>query len=91
MQRLTQKQPGQRWHDQERQAHEWVGQVQRRVAKDPDPAERGEAIQGQRGDQPAVGQQCGKRHRIWYCLCSLFEQKLPQADGRYAQQRQTNE
>lgn len=60
------------------------------MAQDPDPAQRGQAVQRQRGDQPAIECQGlpsnlrGKGGR------SLLEQNLAQADAEHTQQSEDN-
>lgn len=86
VQGLAQECPGQCGHDQEGQPHEGVGQVQWRMAQNPDPAKGGEAVQGQRGDQPAVGQQRHEGKCFGQGGSGFFEQELADGDADNAGQ-----
>lgn len=86
VQRFPDECPGECRHDQEGQAHEGIGQVQRRVAQHPDPAQGGEAVEGQRGDQPAVGQQRHQGKGFRQGGGGFFEQQLADGNTEYAEQ-----
>lgn len=86
MQRFAQEGPGQGGDDDERQAHEWVSQMQRGMAQDPDPRQGGGTIQDQGRQQPTVAQPIQPLRVGWQRQRSLLEQQLSEGDGEDADQ-----
>lgn len=60
--------------------------MQRSMAKNPDPAKRGDTIKRKGGDEPAVMDQRKQREVCGQCGGGLLEQKLPDGDAEYTKE-----